>query len=149
MRECKDCRHYRLFARCAAPRARGSEWTRCYIHRMFDSCCETDCGSEGRFFEPLPLDRSHGVDWDRVYQLVTSETFEFLGRSDELGLFVCRRRTWQTDSFVCSSDGVSWRGDATMWAGVRSAAADPRPRFTVAEYLAALTTDYCATRAAE
>jgi hypothetical protein len=130
MRECKDCRHClafplltnNAFARCVAPETRGSLWSDCFTHRIFDACEETDCGSEGRFFEPLPLGRSHGIDWDRARKRVDARWL--LDEIERLVKEACK----------ASSDELL---------------SNPRPRFTIAEYLAALTTDYCAARAAE
>jgi hypothetical protein len=138
MIDCKDCRHYLVatdhsgarwqhyFARCASPRMR----------MMYADICRDlpgACGPDAHFFEPLPLGRSHGVDWDRA-----GRTASMIG--------AMRRVAAKIPG--CEID-FDHRGGHLSSAVHITFPPIPRTRFTVAEYLAALTTDYCATRAAE
>jgi hypothetical protein len=138
MKICKKCRHYRpsdlplwlahTFARCSNQKAfmRGAFVS---IERKYDLWC----GPSARFFEPLPLGRLHGIDWDRA-----GRTASMIG--------AMRRVAAKIPG--CEID-FDHRGGHLSSAVHITFPPIPRTRFTVAEYLAALTTDYCATRAAE
>jgi hypothetical protein len=142
MIECKQCRHYRLtawswliggfsgyeFATCASPQAFIRD-AFAVISRKHDIAC----GPDARFFAPRPLGRSHGVDWDRA-----GRTASMIG--------AMRRVAAKIPG--CEID-FDHRGGHLSSAVHITFPPIPRTRFTVAEYLAALTTDYCATRAAE
>jgi hypothetical protein len=142
---CKQCRHYRLtawswliggfsgeFATCASPQ----EFIRdafAVISRKHDIAC----GPRARFFEPLPLGRSHGVDWDRARE--TAETLAEMRAFESKHDQPCDISMFNGKPFLATT--IRFRLDETprSW----------RARFTVAEYLAALTTDYCRADAAE
>lgn len=135
MNECKDCRHYRpdtvllfhrhKFARCVATRY--SYYAR--IDRKYAP--PVSCGPDAAYFEPIPLGKSHGVDWDRA-----AKTAATLAEMREF----CAKMPGAKVAFS------NWRPFMLMEWRVTIA---PRARFTIAEYLAALTTDYCAQDAAE
>lgn len=128
MKSCKDCRHYRpstmrgfqhRLARCVSPRA--------FISAAFASVerkYNIACGPDAAHFEPLPLGRSHGVDWDRAAK--KAETFA------------------EMRAFCAKTPGARFYfHDWTPVIGMTYVATiAPRARYTTAEYIAALTTDY-------
>jgi hypothetical protein len=165
MIDCKDCRHYLVatdhsgarwqhyFARCASPRMR----------MMYADICRDlpgACGPDAHFFEPLPLGRSHGVDWDRARKIaaatnalkaiVSSEKMTIADILDALVSHSPVRGGVYRDSLRIYADGVEV-DEAQNFAPSFSPYASKTEigRFTAAEYLEALTTDYCRADAAE
>jgi hypothetical protein len=142
MKICKKCRHYRpsdlplwlahTFARCSNQKAfmRGAFVS---IERKYDLWC----GPSARFFEPLPLGRLHGIDWDRAAKIAEtlSEMREFEATHDQ-------------PCHIGVVDGTPSLATSIV-VDISNMRLTPRARFTVAEYLAALTTDYCRAQAAE
>lgn len=127
MRECKDCRHYRNGFLRRWPADHEGEYAAC-VHPIagefeFAEIAREDdeflCGEDARYFEPITLGRSHGVDWGLARERAECQAW------DREIANVCRLMA-QLDEEKKA----------------RERAIVTRTHFTIAEYLAALTTDY-------
>jgi hypothetical protein len=166
MKSCNDCRHYRPdwsmplhcheFAKCDRHRPRFASFVS--IERKHEP--PVGCGESAHFFEPLPLGRSHGVDWERARKIAAAiEALKAIVSSEKktiadlLEVVVSSSpvlRGAYRKSHRIYADGVEVDEAQNLAPPISPYARKTEiGRFTAAEYLAALTTDYCATRAAE